>query len=967
MIKVKDFLRVFITVWLMLPCAGLLMAGETGKIAGRVVDIETQAPLAGANIIVSAVWVEDEEVELNRPPGAATDIQGEYFILNLRPGQYTVKAFYIGYTTEVRTRVVVVVDKTTRLNFELSSQILAGEEVTITAYQPDRVEEDLTATKQVYTISEVQSIAGVADIADILDLQADVVDDHFRGGRLGESQYLLGGGSIVNPLDNRRAFLPIVTGLEQVEVYTSGFSAEYGNAQSGVVNMVTREGRNKWHSSAEVAVVLPYYKTWGESVYNPENLYFYDLLKNQEEWLKENPTQPGRPLYDAGYGFSLYTPAADLSQWPPYFPTYEDTLRIAELGQISWLQSVRDIGLEYNNTIDHRFDFTIGGPITDNLKLFFAGRQNVVYPKIPTPYPDIEQQVMGSLVYRPNINNKIKLSLVHDFQLENNLGSQWRRWMFDRTLSVAHVRQRSRQYGFEWEYILSHATFLNVRLRVLDLLTQDRIELLQEGEYIVDYSSNLNWVDYTGPSSHRVSRPQDDRGDQETTTYSLQTYLTSQINHNNLLKAGLQFYYFDVDVEKEMNISNLGSYRDVSFNVNPYEGALFFQDKMEFEGLIANLGLRLDFYDLNVEYYADQYAPLRNPFYDPTKPYLERGQYYDPDLAARERTKLYVRLQPRIGISFPVSETAVFHLNYGTFTQRPNLNQIFYNQVTSYNEIEILGNPRLRAENTKAYDVGWVKGLPFGMRLDVSAYYKDVKDLVETAYYYDEQQAVYRTYMNRDYADIKGFHVSLEKIGGALRGFVRYNYESATGKSSNDLDAPVTYFEKPAPGQEAIELPDPEDVYLDYDRTHKAVFNIRYMSSPQAWPGIFAFRPFANIRLSTTLRIHTGRPYTWDETGKGLKFNKRSPIERELKIRIEKEFRNASHPVTLYAELFNVLNEEFFHYSRTFDHDWNTPKWEKDRENVLVYDEYYPYISDQSVYLLRNQPKHIRLGLIVKF
>ncbi|UCH62518.1 MAG: TonB-dependent receptor [Fidelibacterota bacterium] len=964
----RQLLRNTITAWsVLLVCAGLLKAGETGKIAGRVIDAETQAALGGANVIVSAVWIDDEEVELESSPGAATDMQGEYFVLNLRPGQYTVRVFYIGYITEVRTHVTVVVDKTTRLDFELSPQVLAGEEVTITAYRPDRVEEDLTATKQVYTVSEVQSIAGVADISDILNLQADVVDDHFRGGRLGESQYLLGGSSIVNPLNNQRAFLPIVTGLEQVEVYTSGFSAEYGNAQSGVVNMVAREGRNTWESRAEVAVVLPYYKTWGESVYDPENLYFYDLLRNTEEWLKENPTQPGRPMYDAGYGFSLYTPAPDLSQWPPYFPTYEDTLRIAELGQILWLQSVRDLGLEYNNTFDHRLDFSVGGPIADNLKFFFAGRQNITHPKIPTPTPDIERQVMSSLIYQPNLNNKIKLSMIHDLQLENNLGSQWLRWMFDRTLSIAHYRALSQQYGFEWEHILSHATFVDIRLRVLDLLTQDRVELLNEGEFVVDYSSNLNWVDYTGPSNHRVSRPQDDRGNQQTTTYSFQTYITSQINHNNLLKAGLQFFYYYVDVDEEMNISNEGSYRDVSFNVNPYEGALFLQDKMEFKGLIANLGLRLDFYNLNVEYFADQFSPLRNPDYDPTKPYLERGLYYDPELSLKEKTKLYIRLQPRIGISFPVSETAVFHLNYGTFTQRPNFNQIFYNQMTLFNEIEVLGNPRLRPENTKAYDVGWVKGLPLGMRLDVSAYYKDVKDLVETAYYYDEQQAVYRTYMNRDYADIKGFHVSLEKISGTARGFVRYNYEAATGKSSNDLDAPVTYFENPAPGQEAIDLPDPEDIYLDYDRTHKAVFNIRYQTSAQARPEIFAFHPFANIRFSTTLRINTGRPYTWDDEGKGLKMNERSPTERELRIRVEKEFRNTRHQVTLYAEMFNVLNEEFFHYSRTFNHDWNTPKWEKDRENVLIYNEYYPYVSDQSVYLLRNEPRHVRLGLIVKF
>ena len=133
----------------LLLAVGVLMAGETGKIAGRVEDRVTQEPLVGANVLVSAVWIDEEEVVLDTPPGAATDPNGEYFILKLAPGKYTVRVFYMGYATEVRTQVVVVVDKTTRLDFSLSTQAVAGEEVLITAYRPDRVERDLTATKQV--------------------------------------------------------------------------------------------------------------------------------------------------------------------------------------------------------------------------------------------------------------------------------------------------------------------------------------------------------------------------------------------------------------------------------------------------------------------------------------------------------------------------------------------------------------------------------------------------------------------------------------------------------------------------------------------------------------------------------------------------------------------------------------------------------------------------------------------------
>jgi len=167
--------------------AGLNFAGDTGKIAGRISDRDKNEPLIGANVIVTHRWFDDREQPLDYPQGAASDLSGRYFVLNVQPGVYTVQANFIGYRSEIRTRVVVFVDKTTYVDFELVPRALEGESVTVVAQRREAVEVDLTATKQVYQVSEVQSIAGVSDITDIIALQADVVDDHFRGGRVGES------------------------------------------------------------------------------------------------------------------------------------------------------------------------------------------------------------------------------------------------------------------------------------------------------------------------------------------------------------------------------------------------------------------------------------------------------------------------------------------------------------------------------------------------------------------------------------------------------------------------------------------------------------------------------------------------------------------------------------------------------------------------------------------------------------
>ena len=472
---------------------------------------------------------------------------------------------------------------------------MESEEITVTAFREQEVEVDVTATKQVYDIANIEAIAGVADITDILELQADVVDDHFRGGRVGEAQYILGGGAIVNPIDNERAFKPIVSGLEQVEVYTSGFSAEYGNAQSGVVNMVTKEGTNKWLGRLESSVTLPYYKTWNESPYDPDNLHFYETLLDLEEWLKDNPTDPGKPLFDPSYGFvSDYL--RERNVWPPDPLTLDDTLHIARLGMAMWMLSMQDVGLEYDNTMDYRLDFTAGGPIHDYAKFFIAARQNTEFARVPTTDPDMERQVMMNLVYQENIENKFKFSFIVDNTTENVFDSNYLRWLFDRTLSVSIYNRLSTQYSFEWKHLFSNSTFSHLKFSLLDLETKEKVDLLAPGEFIEDYRDRTNWTDYNrGPSGHFLGKPKNDIGTDNTQTYTIDASISSQVNKGNLLKGGLQFSYFDVDIERNLNISDQDSYRLVKFAVTPYEGAFYLQDKMEFSGMVANLGLRLDF------------------------------------------------------------------------------------------------------------------------------------------------------------------------------------------------------------------------------------------------------------------------------------------------------------------------------------------------------------------------------------
>lgn len=936
-----------------------IFGGETGKIAGRVVDKSTNEALVGATVIVIAKLTEEGEEPLVRPLGASTDTKGNFVILAVPGGTYLIKCTYIGYQDEIRRDVKVAIDRTTRIDFALSLRTQVTDEVIITAYSQKKVEADLTATKQTYDVDNVKEIAGVQDVGDILALQPDIIDDHFRGGRLGQSNYLISGTSIVNPLSNQRAFSPIVTGLKTVEVLTSGFSAEYGNAQSGVVNMVAKEGGDSWKTMLDFSGNAPFYKTWNGNPYSESNLKFANLLYNIEEWKNDNKVNAGKPNWDLGNNFSSYYYNAEKDP---------DSMLVSRLVQVFWMQSAREIGMEYNNTVDSRVDFSISGPLSEDTRLFVAGRHRATYPLVPTNDPDIARQIMGNITYQPDEANKFGFRFIWDNSFENVFSkSSWQRFLFNRILSVAKNTQQTFQFGFDWKYILTSSSVFDAKLTVMDVITKNRLELMNTGEFTDIYTNRSNWVNYYSPANFYNGALADDKGTDKVRTYDFHGSFNVQVNEGNLLKAGVQVVYNNLNVNRDMNITNQSAYRKILFNVFPFEGGIYLQDKMEFEGFIANVGLRFDFYDMNTQYYTNIYSPLKNPYYDETKPLGQRGNYYDAKLALKDDTKPYTRLQPRIGLSFPVTESSVFHINYGTFTQRPSFEQIFYSQVTQLGDIEILGNPNLKPENTKMYDIGIVNAFPFGLKLDISAYYKDVKDLVEQAYYFDKQQTVYRSFANRDYSDIKGFFITMEQFDDNMEFFARYNFEAATGKASTSFDAPITYYEEPPAGQSAVKLPAPEDIYMNYDRTHKLVGNFRYKFLNNEGPELLGVHPLENFSFSVTMRIFSGRPYTFDLSGQGLRYNKRTPAEYDLRARLQKAVRLTGVNLNFYLEAYNLLNTKIYSYGYMFENDLNVTRYEQDFANIENYVQYAPYITSQAIPMYSNTPRNFRLGMIATF
>ncbi|HSR18824.1 MAG TPA: carboxypeptidase-like regulatory domain-containing protein, partial [Ignavibacteriaceae bacterium] len=169
----KSLLSLFIFIL----SASILKAGNTGKIAGKIVD-ENNEPLPFANIIVIGTTL-----------GGTSDEDGNYFIINISPGTYTLKASYVGYTSSTISGVKVSVDRTTPIDFHLNSETLNLESVVVVANQP-LIIKDKTSSVAKISSEEIEELP-VQEVADVIKLQAGVVvgDDgriHIRGGRSNE-------------------------------------------------------------------------------------------------------------------------------------------------------------------------------------------------------------------------------------------------------------------------------------------------------------------------------------------------------------------------------------------------------------------------------------------------------------------------------------------------------------------------------------------------------------------------------------------------------------------------------------------------------------------------------------------------------------------------------------------------------------------------------------------------------------
>ncbi len=964
-------------VLLSLSVSSLAFSQSVGKISGTVTDSGTHEPLVGCNVIIAGTKM-----------GAATDVMGTYFMLNVPPGKYEIQASMLGYAKMAQTDVVVNAGKTTVVDFKLNSTTISTQEVVIQARRPD-VERDKTSTGEIVRAEDVQQIAGMRDVSDVIGLAADVTDGHFRGGRDGEELYTLQGMGILNPLDNSSAFLPIMSAVEEVEVVTSGFDPQYGNAQSGIVNISMKEGKSdKWRTRAEARVRLPGRKHFGPSVYDPSANPYLALLMADSTWKSRDAS--------SGSGASLYYSgmASGLSGLYGL-----DTAVQIQIARTLWnLQARRNINHTYGNEIDRSFEFGSGGPLTDNMTMFIAARSYNEWPVFPTEEPDMHQQVMGNVVADLGSGAVLRLSGAHGkddlnvFPSQNGLG--FYNWLWDLIMDIEYRTTTNDQLGIRFTQATSANTYYELKINALQThLTQGSSPSPSSvpDSDIVNLTNQIQWAKtLTGtqasPDKFAVGTGQDDFRDELTRTLSVEASATSQINRYHQLNGGLQFNQYFIDVSNHSNVRVVEGGPDDNYSGRPMELGLYGKDKMEFEGMVASVGLRFDLWNQDASYFVDQVSPFRIIRISAAG---DTTVTISPDSAQKKQSPTVGRLQPRIGFSFPISTNTVFHLNYGSYMQRPSFQYTIRTQSTPTvlgPNLIIVGNPALRPQTTNSYDMGVMQGFGDGFTLDVSGYYKDVKDLVESEFFTDYLGNTYQTYFNRDYADIRGFRISLNKRQGSLTGSINYQYSVATGKSSTPTNAPVSFAETSLGVVSTRLQPSAKDILLDFDRTHNFIINLGYATEEYWGPSLGGVYPLGDMFLSANSFIRSGRPYTYDPNSLGLINNMRTPMEYNTNLRLTRKIRDFfGTTAQIYFEVFNVFDNKILNYDYLFAQGTPSATSNNVSNDLINYYQtlglnnpagvrYYndtnrgtPFAVDMSFLIYDNAPRSFNLGIVVDF
>jgi outer membrane receptor protein involved in Fe transport len=854
-------LRTFLSVCcVLLTFVMSVQAGQTGKITGRITDEKTGEPLVGATLLIQGTKM-----------GAATDFDGEYFITNIPPGTYNLQVSILGYQNTVVKNVLVRIDLTTQVNVKLSSTEVIGQEVVIQAERP-LVQKDLTSSSVTVSSEEIK-VMPVENINQVINLQAGVVGGHFRGGRTGEVAYLIDGMPINNPANGYAGFTPENSSIREMEVISGTFNAEYGQAMSGIVNIVTQDGSNTFTGSFS-SYFGDYYTSHTDTYLNLDK-FNISRSKNIQASIS------GPSLID-------------------------DHLTFFATGRI-----INDQGFLFGKRIFNVQDkiLPVLGP--DNIQIRVPDEVEVTDPNYVTDGSRNLYQIIktGDGSYVPmnpsrkySLNGKLTYSLsefkfTYGYFWEDNFNKNYDhayRLTPDGTMNHFSTNTIN---TFQISHVPTPSTFQTLKFSVNNFRQKGYVYENPDDPRYVNPSQGSPITSYTFRSGGMNSS----RYEANNQSIIAQWSLSSQLSKEHKLGVGIEGRLHQI-FNHGMNITTydrdsagititsliypkLGSAGNQMYDKRPRELSAYVQDKMEYGSLIINAGIRMDYFDPNGKLLVD----LTNPPQEATTDSV-RSLY--PLRSAS--TKLQV--SPRLGVSFPITDQGIIHFSYGHFFQIPTFENLYNNSDYLVQSGATLsaqtGNPNLDAQRTTTYELGLQQALMENIGIDFTIYYRDIRNLLGMEIINTTQGVKYARFINRDYGSIRGLILSLDRRFAdyfSLR--ADYTYQIAEGVASDPLS--VFYNNQSNPPVESNK----QLVPLSWDQ--RSTLNIN-----------LTVGEMGNWTTGLIFQYGNGFPYTEDTRASLIRFENgaKKPSTINLDMRAEKSVQLSGVNISVFMLVYNILD-----------------------------------------------------------
>lgn len=848
--------------------AAWAVAGNTGKIAGTIRDKQSHEPLIGANIIVKGTTI-----------GAITDPDGKYFILRIPPGTVQVQVTMMGYRSVTVNSVVVREDLTTEVNAELEQTTVQMSDVVVTAEQK-LVQKDVTSTRRTISQESIRAMPGLESSTDFFKVQSgaflssapqyvklsdgsqlqvrdeSLKDVHVRGGRGGEILYMIDGMPVTHPLYGGRSVVDLnVVDVQSVELLTGGFSAEYGQAQSGVVNISTRSGGDQYKAGIE-------YKT--------------DRIKGLGE------------VYDTDYS-SVYLGGPE-----PITQQILPLLGIQVPGKLSFFLSGN---LSITNT---PYD---NGRTRNKFPLFFGWKID--------ERQDNTLNLNGKVNWDFTSNDKVIVSYHGSNKQWSSFDWLWK-YSPDR---VATYSRDNETVNLQYNHVISNSTYFNLNAGYLGVAYKGSLDGRTPESFWRQDSTGRYITTITQPQIDPRTGFFDTRGSQniwrndKTRSYIFKGDFTSQVTSAHLIKTGIEYQYHElgyIDIQDggvklsryALGLDSIpppgpfpmfGQLRWV-FNARPTIGSAYIQDKFELEYIVINAGLRVDFMTLG--------STVMNQNW---KQRWEEATGLNADWS-----EFRYKVSPRLGISFPISERMVMFFSYGHFTQLPEM-QYYYRDPYSGGTT---GNPKLDYEQTVLYEFGLTSQISDYWAIDVKSYAKDISKQVGTTHLLAALGTPVDLFDNNGYSRARGLEFELTKsYSDYIAGKVTYTLQWTSGYASSAFDDYI---------RSQTDFPNPiRERALSWDVRQQVILQSTLSATETDELSLFGV-PLPNLWSLTVLyRFATGTPYTpGDATVDPAEFQRREntavgPSTSSTDLKFEKGFNlGAGVKLSFTADIFNVFDQK---------------------------------------------------------